>query len=367
MADCPGWVRNFCFCCWRCTCLPFTRCFHGRLPDYRYRAGSLCFWLAPALWVSTEYLRAQVLTGFPWCLLGYGLVDAVNLAQIARWTGVYGLSFAAISVSAFVAEVLVRPSRSAVLRLGSIASVLLCLTLGFGSIGKGYLSRRIWFASFKPTSTWIKNWMLLQGPRCWTSSHSSQFHRNRGESTPIGIRSGSFFGPRRQRRSILTTTATFGVAWRTLRLRLEPTFYSGFVDFRPHSKGGSERDPYNSVAMLSPDGRVISQYDKIHLVPFGEYIPYEKLFFFVDKISTEAGNFKAWRPRCGRPARQPGFGGRVRLLRSSCSRPCTGGSRGTEANSLSTSPTMPGSASRPRLFSIWPWPGCAPSRIIAIY
>ena len=85
-------------------------------------APSLCFWLAPALWVSTEYLRAQVLTGFPWCLLGYGLVDAVNLAQIAKWSGVYGLSFAAISVSAFVAEVLVRPSRSAVLRFGSVAS-----------------------------------------------------------------------------------------------------------------------------------------------------------------------------------------------------------------------------------------------------
>ena len=73
----------------------------------------LCFWLAPALWVSTEYLRAQILTGFPWCLLGYGLVDAVNLSQIAKWTGVYGLSFAAISVSAFVAEVLLRPSRFA--------------------------------------------------------------------------------------------------------------------------------------------------------------------------------------------------------------------------------------------------------------
>jgi apolipoprotein N-acyltransferase len=72
--------------------------------------GSLCFWLAPALWVTTEYLRAQVLTGFPWCLLGYGLVDAVNLAQIAGWTGVYGLSFVAIGASAFAVDSLIRPS-----------------------------------------------------------------------------------------------------------------------------------------------------------------------------------------------------------------------------------------------------------------
>ena len=99
-------------------------------------APSLCFWLAPALWVSTEYLRAQVLTGFPWCLLGYGLVDAVNLSQIARWTGVYGLSFVAISVSAFVAEILLRPSRSAVMRLGGVASLILGLGLGFAWMGK---------------------------------------------------------------------------------------------------------------------------------------------------------------------------------------------------------------------------------------
>ncbi len=100
-------------------------------------APSLCFWLAPALWVSTEYLRAQVLTGFPWCLLGYGLVDAVNLAQIAKWSGVYGLSFVAIGVSAFVVE----SSGSSVAfcglaTCGSVASLLLALTLGLGWIGR---------------------------------------------------------------------------------------------------------------------------------------------------------------------------------------------------------------------------------------
>jgi len=254
--------------------------------------GSLCFWVAPALWVSTEYLRAQVLTGFPWCLLGYGLVDAVNLSQIARWTGVYGLSFASISVSAFVTEVLVRPSRSAVLRLGSIASVLVCLTLGFAWIGKEYrepahlvrivqtnidLDQKLDTASrtllldelaqlsipseqggFNPQSESVRLIIWPETPAAFYFNHDRDF--------------------RRRMQSIATSAGAY--------------FLFGFVDFRPHSKGGSERNPYNSVAMLSPDGRAISQYDKIHLVPFGEYIPYEQLFFFVDKISTEAGNFK---------------------------------------------------------------------------
>jgi apolipoprotein N-acyltransferase len=44
---------------------------------------SQCFWLAPGIWVGTEYLRGHVLTGFPWCLLGYALVDYKDLAQLA--------------------------------------------------------------------------------------------------------------------------------------------------------------------------------------------------------------------------------------------------------------------------------------------
>ena len=99
-------------------------------------APSLCFWLAPALWVGTEYLRAQILTGFPWCLLGYGLVDAFNISQIATWTGVYGLSFTAISVSAFIAEILLRPSRFALMRLSGVALLILGLALGLHWMGK---------------------------------------------------------------------------------------------------------------------------------------------------------------------------------------------------------------------------------------
>jgi apolipoprotein N-acyltransferase len=255
-------------------------------------APSLCFWLAPVLWVSTEYLRAQVLTGFPWCLLGYGLVDAANLAQIAKWCGVYGLSFAAISVSAFVAEVLVRPSRSAVLRLGSVASLLLALTLGLGWIGRTadkptHLVRTIQtnIGLDQKLDAVTKSSLLDELAELSIPSEPRELNAQPDSvrlilwpETPAAFYFNHDPEFRRRMESIATSAGAY--------------FFLGFVDFRPRSSGHAERDPYNSVAMLSPDGRAISQYDKVHLVPFGEYIPYQSLFFFVDKISTEAGNFR---------------------------------------------------------------------------
>jgi apolipoprotein N-acyltransferase len=255
-------------------------------------APSICFWLAPALWVSTEYLRAQVLTGFPWCLLGYGLVDAVNLAQIAEWTGVYGLSFAAISVSAFAAEVVVRPSRSAALRLGSVASVLLCLALGFGWTGRepGKATHLVRIVQTnidldQKLDAVTKSSLLDELAKLSIPSEQPQMDAGSDvlrlilwPETPAAFYFNHDPEFRRRMENIAISTRAY--------------FFLGFVDFRPRSSDSAERDPYNSVAMISAEGRAISQYDKVHLVPFGEYIPYQNLFFFVDKISTEAGNFR---------------------------------------------------------------------------
>ncbi|MGH9428578.1 MAG: apolipoprotein N-acyltransferase [Terriglobia bacterium] len=255
--------------------------------------GPLCFWLAPTLWVGAEVLRAKLLTGFPWCLLGYGLVDAVNLSQTARWTGVYGLSFAAISVSAFAAEVLARPSRSAVFRLGGVASALLGLTLWFSWIGRkpSTPAHRVRIVQTnidldQKLDAATKASLLDELAQLSVPSEQPELNPQSKSAllilwpeTPAAFYFNHDPDFRRCMESIATSTGGY--------------FLFGFVDFRPRAPNDPRRDPYNSVAMLSPAGQAISQYDKIHLVPFGEYIPYEQLFFFVDKISTEAGNFKA--------------------------------------------------------------------------
>ena len=256
------------------------------------RGGPLCFWLAPALWVGTEYLRAQILTGFPWCLLGYGLVDANNLAQISRWTGVYGLSCASIGVSSFATQVFVQRSRSAVLQLGGFALALVCLTLGFGW-SNTRPAKPVHRVHIVQTNIDLDQKLdaankvsLLDELAELSIPRDQQEIGAQLESVRLVLwpetPAAFYFNHDREFRSRMERIATSAGAY----------FLFGFVDFRPRSDDSGEKDPYNSVAVLSPTGRTISQYDKIHLVPFGEYIPYAQLFFFVDKISTEAGNFK---------------------------------------------------------------------------
>jgi apolipoprotein N-acyltransferase len=235
--------------------------------------------------VGTEYLRAEILTGFPWCLLGYGLVDAVNLSQAARWTGVYGLSFVSISVSAFAAEVLVRPSRFAVFRLFGVASVLLGLTLGFSWIDR----------TPSPPANWVHivqtNIDLDQklDPAARASlldelaqlSVPSERLELNPESKPVLLilwpetPAAFYFNHDRDFRRRMESIATSAGGY----------FLFGFVDFRAHAKDDLRQDP-NSVATLGPDNEQ-SVTTRFILYPL-ESTFLISLFFFVDKILTEA-------------------------------------------------------------------------------
>jgi apolipoprotein N-acyltransferase len=255
------------------------------------RHAVLCLWLAPAVWVATEYLRAHLNTGFPWCLLGYALVDAVDLAQFATLTGVYGLSFLLMTVNSTLSALLLRFSRVAFYHfLGVIAGVLSLtglLALRRPELSTGHHSVRIVQANINLDQKWdleSKHSTLVELSQlsclrlaATPDSQSEKVHLILWPETPAPF--------------YYNHDSEFRSRMQEIAVSAGSHFLFGFVDFRS-TPGHQDPNPYNSVALLGPHGELISQYDKIHLVPFGEYVPYTNLFFFVEKISTEAGNFK---------------------------------------------------------------------------
>ena len=258
-----------------------------------------CFLLAPCLWVATEYLRGYLLTGFPWCLTGYVLIDHTSLARIATFTGVYGLSFLVVWINASIAGLFFR-SKPAVLSLP--------VTLAF-------LGILIWMGT-KPLETdhageaharLVQTHIPLDHP--WDPQSQSRLLEelielslsppfenpaNTPEADPTLAaphRASLLIWPETPAPFYFHEDPSFRRTMNRLAESSGSTLLFGFVDW-PSGDEDSHTGPYNSVGTVSPAGELIAQYDKMHLVPFGEYVPWSWLFFFVEKISTGVGDYR---------------------------------------------------------------------------
>jgi apolipoprotein N-acyltransferase len=252
-----------------------------------------CFYLSPFLWVASEYVRAHLLTGFPWCLLGYAVVDYQNLAQLATLTGVYGLSFLIALVNSVIAALILNPGKASVRRL-VVTSLALCGFAMFHAWTREEASEGRQKVRLVQTNIDLEQKWDLESKLTLLDELSRLSLRGSGERPlPAADDPEITIWPETPAPFYFNQDPIFRRRMERLAGSLSGYLLFGFVDLRTTQEGQDPREPYNSVALLSPKGGVIAQYDKMHLVPFGEYVPFGSLFSFVEKISTEAGNFKA--------------------------------------------------------------------------
>jgi len=257
----------------------------------RRRSVPQALMLSPFVWVAAELARTYLITGVPWNLLGYA-VGADGLRQLASVTAVYGLSFLAVATSALTAAALLDARRK---RLWfSLAGWFLLLAaanrfLAPPALAPGAASALLVQPNVPLDETVLEGW----GP--WHDR--APLDRLVGISLaglePLGSDSGPGAAPplvvwaENPAPFYFDRDAVFRTAIENLARRGRAYVIASTVTFA----GSDYALPKNSAVIVDPDGRLVAQYDKIHLVPFGEYVPWWAFPGHVGKITSQVGNF----------------------------------------------------------------------------
>jgi apolipoprotein N-acyltransferase len=254
-------------------------------------------WLgAPALWVALEFARTYAFSGFPWALMGYSQYQWLPVIQFADVTGVYGVSFLVIMGNVALTSVLLwlfaktRFSFSPIPWTPIISFIcILSLTLGYGTwrmhqyakldVSANTLSIGLVQANIDQAIKWNEAY------RDQTLQRYAALSQQAGENTDLLIwpeAATPFFFEHE-------------LDYQDKIFEISKDTHSPLLFGSPTLRFQQDGRPflYNSVFLVTPEGKVTTRYDKRHLVPFGEYIPLRSIFFFLDKLVVGIGDFKA--------------------------------------------------------------------------
>ena len=245
--------------------------------------------LIASLWVSLEYIRAHFLTGFPWELLGDSQYNWLSFIQVADIGGVYLLSFLVMWGNASFFQCLKKRNRQSYFGL-FILVVCLGTTLFYGQnrlsfwkkqclispkkINIGIIQGNInqnqkWKPTFQASTVKIYEHLSKQAVKnhpellIWPETALPFYFQ---EISPL-------------RKQILTLVKEI----KTSILLGSPAYETGAEGIKY----------FNRAYLINEQGKIVGYYDKVHLVPFGEYIPCRKWLPFLSAIAPSVGDFSS--------------------------------------------------------------------------
>ncbi len=256
--------------------LPFTLLTHF-VSRYGLRIALLS---APGFWLLTEILRNYfVVNGFPWAALGYSQFPYLWIIQIADLGGVYLLSFLIVLLScALLAMINLRDFRFGLSAL---------LLFGFANMYGAYRIH-LW----EPPATYrIKaglvqgNILLGAGREYYAKMYFEELPRLAMQAKEQGAQ--WILLPEAQNPYVFDQDFYFKTFWKGQATRLGVYILFNSASFDDTAEGVY----YNSAYQLDPSGEVNYRYDKIHLVPFGEYLPFSRWLTFARPLVREVSSF----------------------------------------------------------------------------
>ncbi|HEB75178.1 MAG TPA: apolipoprotein N-acyltransferase [Nitrospirae bacterium] len=256
---------------------------------------------AVPLWSTLEYIRGYLFTGFPWSLLGYTQYGSLPLIQISDVTGVYGVSFLVILVNAAIADLCLLRARQREKPLfpawRTVASTAVTALLVAATLLYGFYRLRTFSAAGADAERVRVS--IIQGSieqdKKWNPAYQRKVFDTYKRLTTEALRDGPDL-------VVWPETALpfyFGTDDRTAELRefvknSGVPLLTGTVLIRKRPSGEDTGTGYrlsNSAVLIDGSGNPVYFYDKIHLVPFGEYVPLKNTLFFLDKLVEGIGDY----------------------------------------------------------------------------
>lgn len=246
-----------------------------------------------SFWVSLEYIRGNLLTGLPWCLLGYSQYKQLHLIQVADLCGVYGPSFLIVLINASISRIIFR-------RYGSdnglfkwemaIVAMVIGGTLAYGQFrlsgsqaGK-QSERRIRTAIIQGNIDQSIKWDPAYQES--TMATYERLTRRAYDFRPVLIVWPETALPFFFQDNLRFLPRMFSIA--------EESGASLIFGSPAYRREGGVTRYYNRAFLITPGLQEPPQYyDKVHLVPFGEYVPLKKFLSFVGRLVPAAGDFEA--------------------------------------------------------------------------
>ena len=250
------------------------------------RWGHKALLFAPVFWTALEWVRL-VVTGQLWNAIGYSQAYHERMIHAANWGGVYAVSFLILAINSAVALIVIKRSRWTI----AVASLVVVLVAAVVMVSPFFVTTHRASIEMnpvnvvalqpnvpmKPVKSVEETRELLQ--RHWSMSTSGlrSLPDNNGPRLVIWPESPMNFTYAADK-TFQEQLATFAKENHASLLlnSLEPASANGF---------------YNSALLINEEGRLISQYDKIRLMPFGEYVPLPQWLPGASLITGIVGDF----------------------------------------------------------------------------
>jgi apolipoprotein N-acyltransferase len=259
------------------------------LPAYLALFPALGFALARLIWTRdasrvlalavgltiSEWLRGHVLSGFPWNAFGYALSEPLALAQTASLIGLWGMTFLAVAIFASPAVLIDGSSRGRKPWIAPVAALALLLAMGvYGAVR----------LSLQPTALTTVKLRIMQpnlqqdvkfnyAAKAEVMQKYLALSDRASGPQSTGVRDTQILIWPESAFPFFLTREADAMAQIAELLPKDTVLMTGAVRAPDTPPGVRVSRAYNSIYLIDHDGGVLSVYDKLHLVPFGEYLP----------------------------------------------------------------------------------------------